>query len=147
MNEEARRLEESRTGRRDWKLGTVSQPASLGHRARRLFGTWQLLGGFPARSRAIARYVMAGARHAINPQQYGTKAAARYRLSIPPGQSAALKLRLADRAFTRAADETDEQAFGATIDELSTLRSQPRAALIQSPLLERGSRMPARRDR
>jgi hypothetical protein len=42
---------------------------------------------------AINDYVVHGLRHAVNPIPEGTKAAAAYRLAIPPGQSVALRLR------------------------------------------------------
>jgi len=42
---------------------------------------------------AIDDYVVHGVRHAVNPIPEGTKAAASYRLLIPPGQSASFRLR------------------------------------------------------
>ena len=42
----------------------------------------------------INDYVVAGAHNAVNPEQFGTKAAARYRLRIDPGGSAVVRLRL-----------------------------------------------------
>ena len=71
----------------------------------------------------INDYIVAGARHSVNPQQYGTKAAARYRLSIEGGQSAAVKLRFADRIFGSSHDEGGE-AFGPAFDALFALRVQ-----------------------
>jgi hypothetical protein len=43
---------------------------------------------------AINDYVVRGIRSAINPEARGTKAAAHYRLTIQPGESAAIRLRL-----------------------------------------------------
>lgn len=43
----------------------------------------------------INNYVVNGARNAVNPAQTGTKAAARYTLHIPPGETATIRLRLA----------------------------------------------------
>jgi hypothetical protein len=45
----------------------------------------------------INDYVVHGAAGAVNPDQTGTKAAARYHLKIVPGGSAQLRLRLADK--------------------------------------------------
>ncbi|HSL23864.1 MAG TPA: hypothetical protein VK886_20185 [Vicinamibacterales bacterium] len=44
------------------------------------------------------RYVVDGEIDAVNPEQVGTKAAARYRLEVPAGGSAVLRLRLNDSA-------------------------------------------------
>ncbi len=41
-------------------------------------------------------YVTRGAREAVNPEQAGTKMAAHYRLSLEPGETVTLKLRLTD---------------------------------------------------
>jgi hypothetical protein len=43
---------------------------------------------------AINDYVVGGKRDAVNPEQRGTKAAARYRLTLGPGQSVVTRLRL-----------------------------------------------------
>jgi hypothetical protein len=60
----------------------------------RLFGT-------PNRSPyvkdAFHRYVVDGALDAVNPAQQGTKAAARYRLTVPAGGTVSVRLRLDDR--------------------------------------------------
>jgi len=44
----------------------------------------------------INDYVVAGRREAVNPARVGTKAAARYRLRLGPGESAAIKFRLSN---------------------------------------------------
>ena len=44
----------------------------------------------------INDYIVGGERGAVNPANEGTKAAARYRLSIEPGESQVVRLRLAD---------------------------------------------------
>jgi len=46
---------------------------------------------------AFHAYVVHGQAGAINPAQEGTKAAARYRLALGPGESAVVRLRLIDR--------------------------------------------------
>jgi hypothetical protein len=48
---------------------------------------------------AFHEYVVHGRRDAVNPALRGTKAAARYRLAIPAGGSARVRLRLTDGAF------------------------------------------------
>jgi hypothetical protein len=46
----------------------------------------------------INDYVVHGAAGAVNPKGHGTKAAARYRLDLQPGETATIRLRLADEA-------------------------------------------------
>ena len=46
----------------------------------------------------IGRYVVRGDQAAVNPDQRGTKCAARYALNLAPGEAATIKLRLADTA-------------------------------------------------
>jgi Mannosylglycerate hydrolase MGH1-like glycoside hydrolase domain/Glycosyl hydrolase family 63 C-terminal domain len=58
--------------------------------ARRLFGS-QVDGYFKD---AFHEYVVDGKTHAVNPQQRGTKTAAHYRLEVPGGGHAVLRLRL-----------------------------------------------------
>jgi hypothetical protein len=50
------------------------------------------------------RYVVQGQSDAVNPEMRGTKAAARYRLTIQPGESAVVRLRLSDVVPGSAAD-------------------------------------------
>ena len=58
---------------------------------------------------SINNFVVGGELHAVNPERTGTKAAAHYQLSIKPGQTAVLRLRLADAVaphpFDRSFDE------------------------------------------
>ncbi len=66
------------------------------------------------------RYVANGERDAVNPAQFGTKAAARYRLEIPAGGAAELRLRLNDsQPGTRPSDldETFDTIFDARLSE------------------------------
>ena len=58
---------------------------------RRLYGQNDAEGYFKD---AFHEYVIAGNKAAVNPQQTGTKAAAHYKLSAPPGGSTSLRLRL-----------------------------------------------------
>jgi hypothetical protein len=46
----------------------------------------------------INSYVVHGQHDAVNPEQKGTKAAAHYRVTVAPGQSHVIRLRLTDRA-------------------------------------------------
>jgi hypothetical protein len=46
----------------------------------------------------INDFIVAGRQEAVNPQQMGTKAAANYKLDVPPGQTAVIRLRLTDIA-------------------------------------------------
>ena len=64
---------------------------------------------------AFHRFVVDGQADAINPAGRGTKAAARYALTIPPGATATLRLRLNDLAG---------DAFGRAFDEIFELRRE-----------------------
>ena len=57
----------------------------------------------------INDYIVDGDRDAVNPARLGTKAAAHYRLELPPGGAATLRLRLAH----------DHEAPGSTISTRS----------------------------
>ena len=58
---------------------------------RRLYGQHQAQGYFKD---AFHEYLVHGHKHAVNPQQTGTKAAAHYKLSVPAGGSQTVHLRL-----------------------------------------------------
>ncbi|HET6889592.1 MAG TPA: hypothetical protein VFH31_00705, partial [Pyrinomonadaceae bacterium] len=53
---------------------------------------------------AINDYVVHGAQDAVNPAQVGTKAAANYLLTIAPGETATIRLRLTNRAMKKNTD-------------------------------------------
>jgi hypothetical protein len=59
-------------------------------------------------------YVIHGDTEAVNPRQFGTKAAAVYKLNIPAGEQVTLRLRLADAAHASAAPFQDFDAIFAT---------------------------------
>ena len=59
----------------------------------------------------INDYVVSGDKEAVNREGFGTKAAARYRLSIGGGETLTLKLRLTP-------DEPHEDALGPAFDEV-----------------------------
>jgi len=62
---------------------------------RRLFGVDN---GQPFAKDAFHEYLIAGRAEAVNPGREGTKAAAHYRLEVPPGESRVVRLRLSDGA-------------------------------------------------
>jgi hypothetical protein len=51
---------------------------------------------------AFHRYIVSGEKSAVNPEKFGTKAAFVYRLRVPAGGSATLRLRLTNSAATAA---------------------------------------------
>src|SRR5882724_909896 len=84
-------------------------------------------------------YIVAGNRTAVNPEPEGTKVAAHYRLSLPAGGSAQLRVRLAVEGVAAAFD-----TFDATIDQrraeadefyaaVQTDIDDPQARLVQRP--------------
>ncbi len=60
---------------------------------------------------AFHDFIIAKNQQAVNPQQIGTKAAARYRLQIPAGATAIVKLRLTDRYTDAPFHEEFETTF------------------------------------
>ena len=73
----------------------------------------------------INDYIVHGMRGAVNPRQIGTKAAARYKLQLRPGESKIVRLRFADG--DRTFDDFD-QVFAARIaeaDEFYAPMAQP----------------------
>jgi hypothetical protein len=50
---------------------------------------------------SINDYIVSGRRQAVNPALAGTKAAAHYQVTVPPGKSATLRLRLTDQLFAK----------------------------------------------
>ncbi len=80
--------------------------------ARRLYG---VPNHTPFVKDGINDCVVYGQREAVNPNQFGTKAAARYALNIGAGESVTLKLRLTN-------DEPAEAGFGHLFDELFATR-------------------------
>ena len=81
--------------------------------ARRLFG---VPNDEPYVKDAFGAYVVGGERGAVNPAAAGTRAAARYRLRVPAGGSAVLRLRLAAEPDARAAPLGADGA-GASFDQ------------------------------
>ena len=58
-------------------------------------------------------YVVHGKQHAVNPAQVGTKAAANYTITISPGDTATIRLRLSDKAPGKS-----RVAFGPEFDQV-----------------------------
>ena len=86
----------------------------------RLYGTFNAQ---PFVKDAFHEYVVHGRKEAVNPAQEGTKAAAHYRLQVPPGESVVLRLRLRDgdgaakplgQAFDRAFTRRQRTRFSAS---------------------------------
>src|SRR5215470_4551318 len=67
----------------------------------------------------INDFIVNGQHDKINPNRRGTKAAAKYLLTIPPGQAASIRLRLCDLAS--AAGQADSP-FGASFDTVIETR-------------------------
>ena len=65
---------------------------------------------------AFHRYVIGGEVQAVNPDGVGTKAAAYYKLEVPPGEQVSVQLRL------YAHNEAPSETFGAAFDQVFTER-------------------------
>jgi len=63
---------------------------------------------------AFHDYVIHGKQDVVNPEQTGTKAAAHYALTVGPGESATIRLRLTDQ----------DKAFGKEFEEIFATRQQ-----------------------
>ncbi len=84
--------------------------------ARRLYNS---VNASPYVKDGINDFVVSGAREAINPAQTGTKAAAHYTLSVAPGETATVRLRLTDKD---PAAVTGEEIFGAEFEHIFATR-------------------------
>ena len=65
----------------------------------------------------INDYIVKGDRSAVSPDRLGTKAAAHYEMTLGPGESKAIRLRL-----TEATRPTDKVLFGNAFEEVMALR-------------------------
>jgi len=76
----------------------------------------------------INNYILHGEQEAVNPEQTGTKAAARYRLEVGPGQAVVKRLRLADGE--RSFEDFDQvlAARAAEADEFYARLAPPEAS-------------------
>jgi len=85
--------------------------------SRRLYGSEN---DSPYVKDGINEYIVHGAKHAVNPEQVGTKAAAHYPLTIGPGESVTVRLR-----FTKAElSPTGKGPFGADFDRIFSERQR-----------------------
>jgi hypothetical protein len=84
--------------------------------AQRLFGE---ANETPYVKDGIGRRVVGGEQDAVNPQGHGTKAAAHYVLTVPPGGSSSIRLRLTDAELTQPDGPALTQAsFAAEVDTI-----------------------------
>jgi Glycosyl hydrolase family 63 C-terminal domain len=90
----------------------------------------QRIFGVPNRSPyvkdSINNYIVHGQAEAVNPEQQGTKAAAHYRLTVNPGASQVVRLRLSDVAPAALAQSNGEAAslFGDQFEATLQVRRQ-----------------------
>lgn len=73
---------------------------------------------------AFHNYLVHGQTQAVNPAQTGTKAAALYRLEVPAGGEAVLRLRLSDFAPESLAAASPDAPFGQDFDAILAARQQ-----------------------
>ena len=72
----------------------------------------------------INNFVVHGQKNAVNPQQTGTKVAVYYRLTVPPGKSETVRLRLARNAPNGHAGIKSNGTFGKSFDAVLQARRQ-----------------------
>ncbi|HEX6719813.1 MAG TPA: hypothetical protein VF088_22090 [Pyrinomonadaceae bacterium] len=65
----------------------------------------------------INDYIVYGNQQVVNPEQVGTKAAANYKLTIAPGETVTIRLRLTNKALKKDAFDDFEQIFTARVRE------------------------------
>jgi hypothetical protein len=65
----------------------------------------------------INEYIVHGATGAINPEQKGTKAAARYALTVEPGKSVTIRLRITDSTMQKPFGQKFDRVFAERIRE------------------------------
>jgi hypothetical protein len=88
----------------------------------------QRIFGVPNRSPyvkdSINSYIVHGQKEAVNPEQKGTKLAAHYRVTVKPGDSQVIRLRLTDRAPEALAGGKGRSAaaFGTDFDDMLEVR-------------------------
>jgi hypothetical protein len=89
----------------------------------------------------INNYIVLADQHAVNAEQVGTKAAANYSLSLKPGETVELRLRLSDKELSRSFGASFDKAFAdrqREADEFyetvipSSLSADARAVMRQS---------------
>jgi Glycosyl hydrolase family 63 C-terminal domain len=70
----------------------------------------------------INDYVVSGAADAVNPERTGTKAAAHYRLSLAPGETQSVRLRLLYSDGKPSSSDGPREPFGAAFDSIFATR-------------------------
>ena len=85
---------------------------------------WGADNASPYSKDAIGAYVVNGAREAVNPEKRGTKASARYTLSLQPGAEAAIELRLTDHETAAPFGPDFAQIFADRIREAGEFYAQ-----------------------
>jgi hypothetical protein len=90
---------------------------------RRIFGTPN---ASPYVKDGINDYIVQGRQEAVNPEQKGTKAAAHYRVTVPPGGSKVIRLILTDQATHASSSGKDRNAslFGNSFAQTFKLRKE-----------------------
>jgi hypothetical protein len=86
---------------------------------------------------AFHRYVIDGAHNAVNPRRTGTKAASRYVLTIAPGATETLRLRLNDAA-PGAVNTTLGETFDAIVSRRHAEADEFYAAILPASLSDDG---------
>ncbi len=87
--------------------------------AERIFGTPN---PSPFVKDAFHNFLIGGRREAVNPHKQGTKAAAVYRLTVGPGQSATIRLRLCAAALPKSPTGSGVEIFGSGFDQVFATR-------------------------
>jgi hypothetical protein len=72
----------------------------------------------------ITDYIVHGRREAVNPERKGTKAAARYELTVAAGASQVIRVRLSEAAPATSAKKGGGTQFGGGFDAVMQLRRQ-----------------------
>jgi hypothetical protein len=86
---------------------------------------WAVPNRTPYVKDGINNYVVRGEKGAVNPQQQGTKAAARYQLRVGAGEQQVIRLRLSlcpPATFSGRAPKGRKEVFGKKFDDLFALR-------------------------
>ena len=89
---------------------------------------------------AFHRYLIERESGAVNPARYGTKAAAHYVLTVAPGKTRTVRLRLNDQQPGRGADPLGRR-FDETVEQRRTEADEFYATVIPASLSEDASRV------
>jgi len=71
---------------------------------------------------AFHSYVVNGDQYAVNPAEVGTKAAAHYTLNLGPGETKAIRLRLAKAGPAGVSQSIPQEPFGSRFEEVMSAR-------------------------